>query len=71
MNLRLLDMPEQVLCLPFHDRASSRILQPVAGWTLLVTLIAAVYRAMRQPSLPRMSKRWLASRQLEFCRSEY
>jgi hypothetical protein len=41
------------------------------GWAVVGAVVALIYRYARQPSLPRMSDRWLLSHQADFNRDNY
>jgi len=63
-------MPARVEEFPLPHRSTWRAFGPFLGWAFLATLFALIWRAARQPSLPKMSDEWLLSRQQDFARDD-
>jgi hypothetical protein len=63
-------MPARVERFPLRRDTSVGVFKPLLGCAVVVAIVALIRRYTREPSLPRMSEQWLASRQSEFNRDQ-
>ena len=57
--------------IPLQRDTPGSVFKPLLGCAALVSVVALIRRLTREPSLPRMSERWLLSQQREFNRDQY